>query len=105
MIDALGGFGWTMFLLLEWSIRLTMLVVVPFRRSPEAAKGWLLLILFMPLPGLFLSLAIGHSAACKPPDLPDNLKPAGQMRRLSNGRSAELVELRSSFAIGIRRTR
>lgn len=106
MIEALGGPGWAMFLLVEWTIRLTMLVVVPFRRSPEAAKGWLLLILFLPLPGLLLYLAIGrphfplwrrerfakipqlmeraasaiaHSAACKPPDLPDNLKPAATL--------------------------
>ena len=32
----------------EWAVRLTMIVVVPFRRSPEAAKGWLLLIFFEP---------------------------------------------------------
>jgi cardiolipin synthase len=37
-----------------------MLVVVPFRRSPEAAKGWLLLVFFLPLPGLVLYLLIGR---------------------------------------------
>jgi cardiolipin synthase len=32
----------------EWAIRLAMLVVVPFGRTPAAAKGWLLLIFFEP---------------------------------------------------------
>ena len=36
------------FLLSEWAIRLVMLAVVPFRRTPAAAKGWLLLIFFEP---------------------------------------------------------
>ncbi|HXH01846.1 MAG TPA: cardiolipin synthase [Candidatus Competibacteraceae bacterium] len=44
----------------EWLVRLAMLVVVPLRRSPEAAKGWLLLILFLPWPGLLLYLLIGR---------------------------------------------
>src|SRR5262249_7474613 len=37
-----------------------MLVVVPFRRSPEAAKGWLLLVFFLPWPGLLLYWFIGR---------------------------------------------
>jgi len=48
------------FLVLEWGIRLGMLVVVPFRRSPEAAKGWLLLIFFEPVLGYLAYLAIGR---------------------------------------------
>ena len=44
---------------LEWLIRLAMLAVVPFRRSPAATTSWLLLIFFLPLPGLLLFLAIG----------------------------------------------
>ena len=44
----------------EWIIRLVMLVVIPFRRSPEAAKGWLLLVLFLPWVGLVLYLIIGR---------------------------------------------
>ncbi len=44
----------------EWLIRFGMLIVVPFRRSPEAAKGWLLLVLFLPWPGLLLYLVIGR---------------------------------------------
>src|SRR5262249_35153034 len=45
----------------EWSIRLAMLVVVPFRRTPAAAKGWLLLIFFEPWIGLVLYLLIGRA--------------------------------------------
>ena len=38
------GSTWALlYLLSEWAIRIAMLVVVPVRRSPEAAKGWLLL--------------------------------------------------------------
>lgn len=44
----------------EWAIRLGALAVVPFRRTPDAARGWLLLIFFLPLPGLILFLAIGR---------------------------------------------
>ena len=44
----------------EWAVRLTMIVVVPFRRSPEAAKGWLLLIFFEPTVGLILYGLIGR---------------------------------------------
>ncbi len=53
---------WTWaFLISEWAIRLAMLVVVPFRRTPAAAKGWLLLIFFEPLVGLVLYLLIGRA--------------------------------------------
>jgi cardiolipin synthase len=44
----------------EWIIRLVMLIVVPFRRSPEAAKGWLLAVFFMPWPALLLYWFIGR---------------------------------------------
>src|SRR5262249_48615563 len=49
------------FFLSEWAIRLAMLVVVPFRRTPAAAKGWLLLIFFEPWLGLFLYFLIGRA--------------------------------------------
>jgi cardiolipin synthase len=49
------------YLLSEWAIRLAMLVVVPFRRTPAAAKGWLLLIFFEPWVGLLLYLLIGRA--------------------------------------------
>jgi cardiolipin synthase A/B len=44
----------------EWALRLAMIVIVPFRRSPDAAKGWLLLIFFQPTVGLILYLLIGR---------------------------------------------
>jgi hypothetical protein len=43
----------------EWLIRLVRLMVVPMRRTPAAAKGWLLLILFLPWPGLIVYLLGG----------------------------------------------
>lgn len=44
----------------DWAIRLVMLPVVPTRRSPEAAKGWLLLIFFLPWIGLVAYVLIGR---------------------------------------------
>jgi cardiolipin synthase len=52
--------AWSFFLS-EWVIRLGMLAVVPFRRTPAAAKGWLLLIFFEPWVGLLLYLLIGRA--------------------------------------------
>ncbi len=49
-----------MFLISEWIIRLGMLAVVPMRRTPEAAKGWLLLTFFEPWVGLTLYCLIGR---------------------------------------------
>lgn len=50
------------FLLLsaEWIVRLGALVIIPQRRSPSSARAWLLLIFFLPIPGLILFLAIGN---------------------------------------------
>ncbi|HKW81957.1 MAG TPA: cardiolipin synthase [Casimicrobiaceae bacterium] len=48
------------FFVAEWTVRLAMIVIVPFRRSPEAAKGWLLLIFFEPAIGIALYLLIGR---------------------------------------------
>jgi cardiolipin synthase len=45
----------------EWLVRLAMLVFVPMRRSPAAAKGWLLFILFLPWPGLVVFLVLGQA--------------------------------------------
>ena len=53
--------AWT-YLAIEWTIRIVMLVVVPFRRSPDAARGWLLLVFFLPVPALVLYLLIGRPA-------------------------------------------
>lgn len=43
----------------EWVVRIAMLGILPFRRTPAAARSWLLLIFFLPIPGLLLFLAIG----------------------------------------------
>jgi cardiolipin synthase A/B len=51
--------GW-LYVISEWAIRIGMLLVVPFRRSPEAAKGWLLLTFFLPWAGLILYWVIGR---------------------------------------------
>ena len=50
----------TLYFISEWVIRLSMLVWVPLKRNPEAAKGWLLLIFFLPLPGILLYWLIGR---------------------------------------------
>lgn len=49
-----------LYLLSEWAVRLVMLVYVPQRRSPAAARTWLLLIFLLPWPGLLLYAAIGR---------------------------------------------
>lgn len=48
------------YLISDWAIRIGMLIVVPWRRPPEATRSWLLLIFFLPLVGLLLYLAIGR---------------------------------------------
>ncbi len=54
-------FSWaSLYLISEWIIRLSMLFVIPFRRTPEAAKGWLLFGFFLPWPALVLYLLIGR---------------------------------------------
>ena len=54
------AFWLNVFFAAEWAVRLAMIVIVPFRRSPEAAKGWLLLIFFEPAAGVILYLLIGR---------------------------------------------
>jgi cardiolipin synthase len=44
----------------EWAIRIAMVVYVPQRRPPAAARSWLLLILFLPWPGLVLYAIFGR---------------------------------------------
>src|SRR5690349_13360526 len=44
----------------EWVIRLGMLVYVPRRRSPSAARTWLLLIFLFPWPGLIVYALVGR---------------------------------------------
>lgn len=57
--------GTTLYFLSEWAVRIAMLFWIPNRRSPEAAKGWLLLIFFLPWPGLVLYWLIGRPYAPK----------------------------------------
>lgn len=67
----------------EWVIRLVMLVYVPQRRSPAAARSWLLLIFIFPYLGLILYSIFGR------PYLPrqriENLQRASELLR-KNGR-------------------
>lgn len=59
MFDAAHLTLW--YLLLEWTIRIAMIVVIPLRRPPEAARSWLLLVLFLPVPALILFRMIGNA--------------------------------------------
>jgi cardiolipin synthase len=45
----------------EWAVRIIALVYVPQRRPPSAARAWLLLIFFLPWPGVLLYLLIGRA--------------------------------------------
>lgn len=47
--------------LANWSIILGALVVIPFRRSPAAAQGWLLLFFFQPFIALVIYFFIGNA--------------------------------------------
>lgn len=48
------------YLVSEWLIRLGMLVYVPQKRSPAAARAWLLLIFIFPWGGLVLYATVGR---------------------------------------------
>lgn len=90
----------------EWIIRIAMLVVVPLRRSPGAARGWLFVAFFIPIPALIIYLLIGrptyprwrrkrfekarqllenatdaisHSKFCSHPVLPEAYAPAAKL--------------------------
>ncbi|RFC65414.1 cardiolipin synthase [Fulvimarina endophytica] len=49
------------YLLAEWVVRLVMILVIPQRRAPEAARSWLLLFLFVPIPALIVYRMIGRA--------------------------------------------
>jgi cardiolipin synthase len=49
----------TLYGIIEWVIRIAALLVIPFRRKFTAA-AWLLLIFFLPIPGLILFWMIGQ---------------------------------------------
>ena len=90
----------------EWTIRIGALMFIPFRRTPDASRAWLLLLLFLPVPGLLLYLLIGrptyprsrrirmseamarlkdaekelrHSAHCRKPVLSDHFRQAARL--------------------------
>lgn len=50
----------TVYLLIEWLIRMSMLIYVPQQRAPNSARAWLLLIFFLPVAGLVLYAWIGR---------------------------------------------
>lgn len=60
MWDFLTTHWGTLFLILEWAIRIGALFVVPFRRTTEATRSWLLLIFILPVLGLILYWMIGR---------------------------------------------
>jgi cardiolipin synthase len=51
----------TLYFITEWLVRIVMLVYVPQRRTPASARAWLLLIFFLPWPGLLLYALIGRA--------------------------------------------
>ncbi|HEX8914504.1 MAG TPA: PLDc N-terminal domain-containing protein, partial [Humisphaera sp.] len=55
------GAHWaTAYLISEWLVRLAMLLYVPQRRPPAAARTWLLILFLLPWPGLVLYWAFGR---------------------------------------------
>jgi cardiolipin synthase len=51
----------TLYVASEWVVRIAALIYVPQRRPPSAARAWLLLIFFLPWPGVVLYLLIGRA--------------------------------------------
>ncbi|WP_082922903.1 cardiolipin synthase [Halothiobacillus diazotrophicus] len=53
--------NWTAtYVLVEWVIRLSALMIIPLRRPPSAATAWLLLIFFQPMLGMIFYLFVGR---------------------------------------------
>jgi cardiolipin synthase len=103
-MEAFGRIDWSsLYLAAEWAIRIAALLFVPIRRSADAARAWLILLLLLPVPGLLLYLLIGrpsyprrrrarlerarrlltsasgeiaHSKACRQPSLPASFEQA-----------------------------
>ena len=59
-MDALENPVAQLYFLVEWTIRLAALFIVPLRRPPTAATAWLLLLFFLPIVGLVLYLFVGR---------------------------------------------
>ncbi|MEO8344136.1 MAG: phospholipase D-like domain-containing protein [Betaproteobacteria bacterium] len=61
-IPDLRGVDWgSVYVASEWVVRVLALLVVPQRRAPSAARAWLLLIFFLPWPGLVAYVLIGRA--------------------------------------------
>ena len=59
---ALRRLDWgSLYVASEWIVRIAALIYVPQRRPPSAARAWLLLIFFLPWPGVVLYLLIGRA--------------------------------------------
>ncbi|QOV92321.1 cardiolipin synthase [Humisphaera borealis] len=63
----------TLYLISEWTIRLIMLLHVPQKRTPAAARTWLLIIFLLPWPGLIVYMLIGR------PYLPEKRRRAREL--------------------------
>lgn len=50
----------SIYIMVEWVIRILMLIYVPQQRSPNSARAWLLLIFFLPIPGVILYAWLGR---------------------------------------------
>ena len=62
MLDFLHNVDWgTLYVASEWLVRIGALFYVPQRRPPSAARAWLLLIFFLPWPGVLLYALIGRA--------------------------------------------
>ncbi|MCC6127148.1 MAG: cardiolipin synthase [Pirellulales bacterium] len=54
-------FSWSLlYYLSEWIVRVVMLFVVPRKRHPNSAMAWLMVIFFLPWPGLILYSMLGQ---------------------------------------------
>ncbi|GGH45133.1 cardiolipin synthase [Microbacterium album] len=61
-MDVLIGTSWWIIVLtiVDLTIRIAAIIVIPRNRRPTSAMAWLLAIYFMPIPGLLLFLLIGN---------------------------------------------
>jgi cardiolipin synthase len=90
-----------LYFLIEWTIRLAALFIVPLRRPPTAATAWLLLLFFLPIAGLVLYLFVGRPRMSrerteKIARLADTLKPV--ITRLTEAEPQGSGNLPAQFA-------
>lgn len=63
-------------LIIDWSIRIWALFIVPRNRKPSSATSWLMVIFLLPIPGVILYLLLGN------PKLPEHRQ--ASQRRIDN---------------------